>query len=165
MPTSLKAVLLAIVGFSVAALAQTVDVPLPAPSPSLLDVLKTNFLTPATIISLVISGLGIAGSFAWATEKRKRILAEGVHLTYAIVETVGREIDGDDNFDKAARGILELDKWLLANGWRASTPEEQAVAKMGFTAIHGNEIAKAKVITAAALAVDSANAEEVTRPI
>lgn len=149
--------------FSAAVLAQTVSVP--APSPSILDVIKANFLTPTTLVSLVISTLGILGSFAWASEKRKRILAEGVHLTYAVVETVGREIDGDDNFDKAARGILELDKWLVANGWRPSTPEEQAVAKMGFTAIHGNEIAKAKVVAAAAIAVDVAKAEEVTRPI
>lgn len=149
--------------FSAVVLAQTVLPPAAAPS-SILDLLKANFLTPTTIVSLVISTLGILGSFAWASEKRKRILAKGVHLIYGVVETVGGEIEGEDNFDKAARGILELDKWLVANGWRPSSPEEQAVAKMGFTSIAGNEIAKAKVVAAAALAVDSAKAEEITRP-
>ncbi len=143
------------------AFAQGEPLPAPvlAPAMSVFDLIKTNFLSPAGLAGLLITVLGIIGRFAWATGQRKRIVAKGVHHVYAIVEDIGNEIPGDDTFDKAARGLVELDKWLVLNGWRPATSGEQALAKMDFQAIHGNEIVKAKTIAAAAVAVDATVAE------
>ncbi len=139
------------------AFAQGTPDPLPAPvlAPAMgvMDMLKTNFLSPAGLAGLIASILGIAAKFAWATEKRKRIIALAVKDTFAIVEDIGNEIDGDDGFDKVARGLRELDAYLLANGWRPANALEQEQAKKGFQVIHGNEVAKAKVLVAAATAV------------
>ncbi len=143
-----------------AALAQTVELPPAAPPVmGVLDLLKTNFLSPAGLAGLAITVLGIIGRFAWLTEKRKRILAKGVHHVFAIVEDIGNEMAGDDVFDKGARGLQELDKWLVLQGWRPASSAEQALAKMDLQAIHGNEIAKAKVIATAAVAIDATVAE------
>ncbi len=139
--------------------AEPLPAPVLAPAMSVFDLIKTNFLSPAGLAGLVLTVLGIIGKFAWATEKRKRVLALAVKNAFHIVEDVGNELDGEDNFDKAARGLLEADKWMLANGWRAMTAQETAVAKLELQARHGEEIAKSKVLSSAAVAVDEVVAE------
>ncbi len=139
--------------------AEPLPAPVLAPAMSVFDLIKTNFLSPAGLAGLVLTVLGIIGKFAWATEKRKRVLALAVKNAFHIVEDVGNELDGEDNFDKAARGLLEADKWMVANGWRAMTAQETAVAKLELQAKHGEEIAKAKVLSTAAVAVDAVVAE------
>ncbi len=158
--TAAIAVAFLILLFATKALAQDAAAA-PSVSNSIFDLVKTNFLTPSGLAGLVITIIGIAGKFAWATEKRKRIIALGVKDSFAIVEDIHNELDegpAKDGFDKAARGLQELDKWLVAQGWRPASPQEQQVAALALQAIHGGEIAKAKVIATAAEHIAEATA-------
>ncbi len=63
-----------------------------------------------------------------------------------------------DGFDKAAAGLKKVDEYMVANGWRPLKPGEVQLAQMQLQAIHGGEVAKAKVAEAAAVATVEAKA-------
>lgn len=118
-----------------------------------------DFLTPGGVATALGVVLSLVGGLVWLTSRRKRVVALAAYHAFHIVEDIGNELEGEDGFDKTARYLKELDAWLLANGWRPLKPGETAVAKMEAQALHGAEVAKAKVAIAAAEA-----AAEVAKP-
>lgn len=134
------------------AFAQNVIVP---PAPSILDTLKANFLSPAGLGGLLATVAAIIGSISWFNQKRKKLIALAAFYAFHIIEDIGLEKEGNDAFDKAAAALKKLDEYMVANGWRALKPGEVEVAKMQLQALHGAEVAKAKVAEAAAAASPS----------
>lgn len=124
-------------------LSQAPDVP-----PSLFE----RLLSPAAIGTAISVVGGLVAGIAWLSVRRKKLLALGSYYAFHIVEDIGAELDGEDGFDKTARYLKELDAYMVANGWRPLKPGEVAVAKMQASALHGVEVAKAKVAEAAATA-------------
>lgn len=115
--------------------------------------LLEQFLSPAGVATALGVVLSAVGAIAWFTGRRKRLVALAAYHAFHIVEDVGNELEGEDGFDKTARYLRELDAFMVANGWRPLKPGEVASAKMQAQALHGVEVAKAKVAEAAALAV------------
>lgn len=113
-------------------------------------------LTPANIIAVTGLLLGALGGLSVLNAKRKKIIALAAYYAFHIVEDIGREHDGDDAFDKTAAYLAELDKWLVANGWRPLKDGEKPLATMQASALHGEEVAKVKVAEAAAKAASDA---------
>lgn len=114
-----------------------------------------GFVSPggvATLLGIVASA--ICG-FSFMTASRKKRIALAAYHAFHIVEDVGNEIEGDDVFDKGARYLKELDAYMVANGWRPLKPGETEAARLTASALHGAEVAKAKVLVAAAEAAAS----------
>lgn len=111
---------------------QTVEV---IPEPSFAD----KFLTPGGI-ALILGIVGtILGSFLAGKAVMKRRIAKGVLRAYQVVNDIAEEDTRANGIDKAAVGLAELNKWMLANGWRQLTKEEEALARLEFQALHGAE--------------------------
>ncbi len=141
-----------------AAHAQTV---LPAPAQSGIGGLLAGFLSPGGIATGVGVILGVLGGFQFFSAKRKRILALAAFHAFHIVEDIDNELDDGTaakaTFDKAAAGLKQVDAYLVANGWRPMKPGEVPAQALALQAIHGGEIAKAKVAVAAAEATVAAS--------
>lgn len=114
--------------------------------------LLEQFLSPAGVATALGVVLSAVGAIAWFTSRRKRLVALAAYHAFHIVEDVGNEMEGEDGFDKTARYLKELDAFMVANGWRPLKPGEVESAKMQARALHGVEVAKAKVAEAAAMA-------------
>jgi hypothetical protein len=128
----------------------------PAPAKGLGDRLL-EFASPsgvATIFGLVASAIG---GLVWFTSRRKRLVALAAYHAFHIIEDIGNELEGEDGFDKTARYLQKVDEFMRANGWRPLKPGEVDSAKMQASALHGAEIAKAKVAAAAAVAAAEAS--------
>jgi len=124
-----------------------------------------DFLSPTNVASLFAMVAGAVGAFAWFTGRRKKLIALASYYAFHIVEDVGAEIDGDDGFDKSARFLKELDAYMVVNGWRPLKPgDEVDLAKMNASALHGVEVAKAKVAEAALTAVGGAASDALPTP-
>lgn len=119
-----------------------------AASPSLGDALL-GFLTPGGVGAGLAVVLSLVGGLAFVTQRRKKLVALAAYHAFHIVEDIGNELEGEDGFDKTARYLAELDKYMVANGWRPLKPGEVEVAKMLASAQHGAEVAKAKVLAGA----------------
>lgn len=113
-----------------------------------------SLLTPANVIALLSLLLGALGGLSFMSARRKKIIALAAYHAFHIVEDIGNEMDGADAFDKTATYLAELDKWMLANGWRPLKDGEKALAEMHASSLHGEEVAKAKVAEAAVAAAD-----------
>jgi hypothetical protein len=133
---------------SLPASAENVQGPEPTPpGPGLLQ--KLDQVSPEG----ALEGLGLLGGsviavLAFFSARRKRILAEVIEHAFHVVEDIGREKEGDDNFDKAAKALEAADDWMKAHGWRPLSPQEQKIAALELKAFHGEEIAKQKVAAA-----------------
>lgn len=107
-------------------------------------------LTPEMIIGAAVTIVGgIFGGSSFLTVRRKRRIALGVYHAFHVVEDLANETEGDDIFDKARVALGELNKYLVANGWRPLKENEVELAKLKFQAIHGKQIADAKVLARA----------------
>ncbi len=120
-----------------------------AASPSLGDTLL-GFLTPGGVGAGLAVVLSLVGGLAFFTQRRKKVVALAAYHAFHIVEDIGNELEGEDGFDKTARYLAELDKYMVANGWRPLKPGEVEVAKLKASSMHGEEVAKTKVAVAAA---------------
>lgn len=118
--------------------------------------LLEQFLSPAGVAAALGVVLSVVGGLVWLTTKRKRVVALAAYHAFHIVEDVGNEFDGEDGFDKTARYLRELDAFMVANGWRPLRQGEVSSAKLQAKALHGVEVAKAKVAEAAAAAASTA---------
>lgn len=132
-----------------AAFAQTVDVPT---TPSLLE----KFLNPEGVGGLIALVLTAIGGFQFFTAKRKKLVALASYYAFHIVEDIGNEIEGEDGFDKTAKYLQKVDEYMKANGYRPLKPGEVEVAKLGAQALHGAEVAKAKIAEVAAITMANA---------
>jgi hypothetical protein len=120
-----------------------------APGPSLGSKLL-ELLSPGTVGTVLSLVAGAIGGLAFLTARRKKFVALGAYYAFHIVEDIGNEIEGPDGFDKTAEYLKQLDAYMVANGWRPLKPGEQDLAKLTAQALHGAEVAKAKVAIAAA---------------
>lgn len=115
-----------------------------------------GLLTAENIGIAVAAILTVAG--AWlaklvSTEKRRRNVAIGIRTAFVAVEEFAR-LSNAPIADKASAGLAELDKWLVAQGWRKATEREKELAKLEFNAISGQQHLAIK--TAATTAVQAA---------
>lgn len=122
-----------------------------APSLNFLEMVK-GFLTPSGLASALALIGGFIGGLAFLTQRRKKIVALAAYYAFHITEDIGLEMDGDDKLDKAAEYLKQVDAYMVAKGWRPLKPGEVAAVALEGRALHGAEIAKAKVAEAAALA-------------
>lgn len=130
-------------------LAQGDAAPAPAPVQGIGDKLL-ELASPGTVGTVASLILGALGGLAFLTMRRKKLVALASYYAFHIVEDIGNEIDGEDGFDKTARYLQKVDEYMRANGWRPLKPGEVEVAKLQASALHGAEVAKAKVAVAAA---------------
>lgn len=110
-----------------------------APQPTVGQTLLNLLLSPsgiATSVTLILSGVGL---FVGTNEVRRRRVALAIHHGFLIAEDIAAEIPGPDAFDKVAAALKAADEFALANGWRALKPGEQTVAKLEFSALHGEQ--------------------------
>ncbi|MBN9685171.1 MULTISPECIES: hypothetical protein [unclassified Corallococcus] len=113
-------------------------------SSSILDAL----LTPTNItlaLGLVAGAVGLFAVGTWLTEQRKRRIALGAYHAFHVVEDIAAEDPEENLVDKAAKGLEVIDTWMKANGWRPLKPGEQALAKLQFSALYGEQKAEEKV--------------------
>ena len=113
-------------------------------SSSILDAL----LTPTTIgiaLGAVTGAIGLFAGGTWLTERRKRRIALGAYHAFHVVEDIAAEDPAENLVDKAAKGLEVIDTWMKANGWRPLKPGEQALVKLQFSALHGEQKAEEKV--------------------
>ncbi|TQF14208.1 hypothetical protein FJV41_19760 [Myxococcus llanfairpwllgwyngyllgogerychwyrndrobwllllantysiliogogogochensis] len=106
------------------------------------SILSSLLTTPGVIgsgLAIIASAIGLFAGGAWLTERRKRRIALAFHHAYNIVEDIAAEDPAENLVDKAARGLKLADDWLKANGWRPLKPHEQALAKMAFSSLHGQQ--------------------------
>lgn len=127
-----------------------------------------GLLTAENIGIAVAAILTVAG--AWfarlvSTEKRRRNVAIGIRTAFVAVEEFAR-LSQAPIADKASAGLAELDKWLLAQGWRKATEREKELAKLEFSAISGQQHLAIKTATTAAQAARAGGAAAVpTAPL
>ncbi|QQR46543.1 TrbC/VirB2 family protein [Myxococcus xanthus] len=136
----------------------------------ILDTIIASVFTPsgiATVLGAVGTGVALFAGGSWLSERRKRRIALAAFHAFNIVEDIAAENPEDNGWDKAARGLQVADEWFRANGWRPLKPHEQAVVKLSFSAIHGEQKAAQKAsqstdaaALAAAHAVTSAGLEK-----
>ncbi|AEI65584.1 hypothetical protein [Corallococcus macrosporus] len=113
----------------------------------ILDTILSSVLTPggiATGLGVLAAGVGLFWGGEWLSERRKRRIALAAFHAFNIVEDIAAEDPADNGWDKAARGLQVVDEWFRANGWRPLKPHEQAVVKLSFSAIHGEQKAAQK---------------------
>lgn len=121
-----------------------------APAPESIGDRLLGFVSPGGVATLLgIVGSAISG-FAFMSTRRKKLVALAAYHAFHIVEDIGLELEGEDGFDKTATYLKKVDEFMLANGWRPLRPGEVDSAKMQASALHGAEVAKAKVLVAAA---------------
>ncbi|RKH94497.1 hypothetical protein D7Y15_42625 [Corallococcus sp. AB030] len=113
-------------------------------SSSILDAL----LTPTSIgivLGAVTGAIGLFAGGTWLTERRKRRIALGAYHAFHVVEDIAAEDPENTALNKAAKGLEVIDTWMKANGWRPLKPGEQALVKLQFSALHGEQKAEEKV--------------------
>ena len=115
---------------------------------SILSGLLTDEVIGASIAGLLLVFGGLLTRLV-TTAVRRRNVAIAVRHAYAAVEEIARLDERDNALDKVSAGLKELDKYLLANGWRPATEQEQQVARLEFTAISGASHAAVKASTQA----------------
>jgi hypothetical protein len=145
------------------ALAQTPAPPAPEVAPAAPSIGQQlgsqllSFVSPGGVATV----LGVVGSLvagvAWLTSRRKRIIASLLHRAYQGVNDIAASDEVTDGWDKTAAYLAEIDKRLVALGWRPLDPEEQEVAKLEAKALHGAEQQAIKIASAAAVAGSQAN--------
>lgn len=103
----------------------------------------------AILTALVGAASGLFGA-AWLSIQRKKHIALAAYHAFHIVEDLAAETDSKA-IDKAALGLQQVNRWMLANGWRTLKENEQELVALEFKAIHGaGKVAEAR---AAALPV------------
>ncbi|QDE90147.1 hypothetical protein BHS06_14920 [Myxococcus xanthus] len=137
----------------------------------ILDTIIASVFTPsgiATGLGIVGAGVALFAGGNWLNERRKRRIALAAFHAFNIVEDIAAENPADNGWDKAARGLQVVDEWMRANGWRPLKPQEQAVVKLSFSALHGEQQSGMKTsrsvdaaALAAAYAVTSSGLEKV----
>ncbi|NPC76056.1 hypothetical protein HPP05_40645 [Corallococcus exiguus] len=112
------------------------------------SVLLDALLTPTNItlaLGLVAGAVGLFAGGTWLTERRKRRIALGAYHAFHVVEDIAAEDPENTTLNKAAKGLEVIDSWMKANGWRPLKPGEQALVKLQFSALHGEQKAEEKV--------------------
>lgn len=118
-----------------------------AAASGILDIILASVFTPsgiATVLGVIGTGVALFAGGDWLSERRKRRIALAAFHAYNVVEDIAAENPEDNGWDKAARGLQVVDEWMRANGWRQLKPHEQAVVKLSFSAIHGEQKAGLK---------------------
>ncbi|MBZ4373233.1 hypothetical protein [Corallococcus sp. AS-1-6] len=99
----------------------------------------------AGLVGIATAVIGLFAGGTWLTERRKRRIALGAYHAFHVVEDIAAEDPEENLADKAAKGLEVIDNWMKANGWRPLKPGEQALAKLQFSALHGEQKAEEKV--------------------
>ncbi len=108
--------------------------------------------SPGAIALLITGVLTLLGGTLLTTEMRRRRVALATSYAFHIVEDLAREAgEKGQVLQKVAAGLRTADEWMAAQGWRALTPGEKEVAKLGFKALHGAGLVAEKVAEASAL--------------
>lgn len=118
--------------FSLFPLAAFAQEALPAPS------LWSQLLSPGNVALALGGALTLLGLLLGPSEVRRRRVAKAVYRAFQIVNDVDEE-RGDAALDKPVAGLKAANEWMKANGWRELTLEEQALARLEFSAMHGEE--------------------------
>lgn len=118
---------------------------------SVLGSLLSQFLTPTGIASVVGSLAALIFGLVKLSAMRKKQIASAVYYGFHAVEDHSATTENTVD-DKVAWALGAIDKYMLANGWRALKPGEAEIAKMGLTTLHGETKVSEKVAVAAALA-------------
>jgi len=129
----------------------------------LLSGLLTEQVIGAAVGGLLTLLAGVLVKFAH-NEVRRRNVAIAIRHAYAAVEEIARLDPADNAIDKIAAGLKSADAWMSAQGWRPLTEQEKQVARLGFTAISGDEHARTKLATAANIAAQLALKEVLPVP-
>lgn len=111
-----------------------------------------GFVSPGGVASVLGVVLSLVGGVAWLTGRRKRVLASVFHRAYQGVNDIAASDDVADGWDKTAAFMAEIDKRLVAAGWRPLNPDEREVAQLEAKALHGAEQQAIKIASAAAVA-------------
>lgn len=115
-----------------------------AEGPSRVDRLLDAAMTPEGA-ALLLGALGsLLGGVVGTSAVRRRRVAKAVQAAYHLVEAVSSETPSPLD-DKAAEGLKQLNRYLVANGWREATPAEKALAELEFKALHGEDKRAEKV--------------------
>lgn len=101
-------------------------------------------LSPGGIAVAVMAIGGALSLLLGSSAVRKRRVALGIYHAFQIVNDVDHE-RGDTKLDKPKEGLRALNEWMIAQGWRPLKPGEEKLAELGFKALHGEEIQRAKV--------------------
>lgn len=120
-----------------------------AAGPSRVDKLLDAALSPAGLASLLSLAGAVLGAVAGTSAVRKRRIAKAVEVAYHLVENLSSETETPLD-DKAAEGFKQLNRYLLAQGWREATDAEKALAKVEFDALHGADKRDEKIAITAA---------------
>lgn len=110
---------------------------------SVLGSFFSQFLTPSGIASIVVTVLGLVGGAMGLSAVRKRQIAIVTQHAFHGVEDFAATTENTID-DKVAVGLRIADEWMRAQGWRPLRPDEQAVVKLGFNAMHGAETAETR---------------------
>jgi hypothetical protein len=113
-----------------------------------METLKSLPLSAILAVALPIL-MALVGALVGSGVVRRRRVALAIFHAYHIVEDIGAEQEGEDNFDKAAAVLAKADEWMRANGWRALKPNESERAELQAASLAG----QARFVTAAAALV------------
>lgn len=117
-----------------------------SPEPSLF----ARLFTPEALVGAAVTLIGgIFGGAKWLSARRKKLIALATYHAFHMTEDACNETEGEDVFDKVKFALMKADEYMVANGWRPLKPGEVTRAKLGFQALHGEQIAAAKVIAKA----------------
>ncbi len=122
--------------------------PAPSSAGSMLSGFFAQFVTPQGVASIVVTVLGLVAGAMSLTALRKRQIAIVTQHAFHGVEDFAATTENTVD-DKVAAGLKIADEWMAAQGWRPLKAEEQAVVKLGFTALNGATKLAEKVQTAA----------------
>lgn len=124
--------------FPLAALAQATA------QPSFWD----KWATPGGIGFALSLILGAVGAVFVRKEVWRRRIAKAIYRGFQVCNDVDEEL-GTTTLDKPLIALKAANEWMLANGWRKLTPEEEALAKLEFQRLHGEEKQAVGVLTEA----------------
>lgn len=109
-------------------------------------------LSPGGVVSLIAVLGTVLGLILGPSVIRRRRLAKGIYHSFHIAEDLHAEMPENATITKVQTALQALDQYMVANGWRELTPGEQALAKLGFSSLHGEDKVAEKLAVAAAQA-------------
>jgi hypothetical protein len=101
--------------------------------------LLSGLLTPSNIAWAVGALLTLLGGLKFFSVDRKRQVALAIYHAFHIVEDIAAETEGEDAFDKASEGLLAIDEYMRANGWRPLKPGERQIAELTFKSMNAQK--------------------------
>jgi len=123
-------------------------------------------LTAALFASALVAALPFIGGYL--SDRRKKQVATAAFHAFHIVEDIRAECDKNSKaFEYASKveaGLAQVDKYMVANGWRPLRPGEEALAKLQFSSLNAQDNARKELAAAAASVVLPSSAPASTSP-